>query len=141
MSNQYLDAVGTLADVVLSEPIKPMHVIFKGKGTLVQNDNYIVAGGPIVNICIVYKTSPKTINSDFVFKNCLFRAVKIANTTNTDILLLIIKYFVYVCIIIAIIIIYLLMVKKLLNYDFSVDYSAITNVKIVDIHNYFMKKN
>ena len=26
-------------------------------------------------------------------------------------------------------------------YDFRVDYSAITNDKIVDIHNYFMKKN
>ena len=84
MSNQYLDAVGTLGDVLLSKPIKPMHVIFKGKGTLVQNDNDIIAGGPIVNICIVYKTSPKTINSNFIFKNCLFGAIKIANTTNSD---------------------------------------------------------
>ena len=48
---------------MLSKLIKPMHVIFKRKGALVQNDNYIIAGGPIVNICIVYKTSPKTINS------------------------------------------------------------------------------
>ena len=59
-------------------------IIFKGKGTLVQNDNDIIAGGPIVNICIVYKTSPKTINSNFVFKNCLFGAIKITNTTNSD---------------------------------------------------------
>ena len=64
-SNQYLDAAGTFGDVVLSKPIKPMHVIFKGKGTLVQNDNDIIAGGPIVNIYIVYKTSPKTINSNY----------------------------------------------------------------------------
>ena len=35
LSNQYLNAVGTLGDVVLSKPIKPMHVKFKGKGTLV----------------------------------------------------------------------------------------------------------
>ena len=84
LSNQYLNAVGTLGDVVLSKPLKPMHVIFKGKGTLVQNDNDIIAGGPIVNIYIVYKTSPKTINSNFVFKNCLFGAIKIANTTNSD---------------------------------------------------------
>ena len=35
-SNQYLDAVGTLGDMVFSKPIKPMHVIFKGEGTLVQ---------------------------------------------------------------------------------------------------------
>ena len=76
--------MGTLGDVVLSRPIKPMHVIFNGKGTLVQNDNDIIAGGPIVNIYIVYKTSPKTINSNFVFKNCLFGAIKITNTTNSD---------------------------------------------------------
>ena len=53
LSNKYLDAVGALSDVVLSKPIKPMHVIFKGKGTLVQNDNDIIAGGLIVNIYIV----------------------------------------------------------------------------------------
>ena len=58
LSNQDLDAVGTLGDVVLTKPIKPMHVIFKGKGTLV--------------------------NSNFVFKNCLFGAIKITNTTNSD---------------------------------------------------------
>ena len=74
-SNQYLDDVGTFGDVVLSKLIKPMHVVFKGKGTLVQNNNDIVAGGPIVNIYIVYKTSQKTINSNFAFKNCLFCAV------------------------------------------------------------------
>ena len=84
LSNQYLDAVGTLGDVVLSKPIKPMHVIFKRKGTLAQNDNDIIAGGPIVNIYIVYKTSPNTINSNFVFKNCLFGEIKITNTANSD---------------------------------------------------------
>ena len=84
MSNKYLNVVGTLGDVVLTKPIKPKHVILKGKGTLVQNDNDILAGGPIVNIYIVYKTSPKTINSNFVFKNCLFGAIKIASTTNSD---------------------------------------------------------
>ena len=78
LSNQYLNAVGTLDDVVLSKLIKPMHLIFKGKGTLVQNNNNIIAGGPIVNIYIVYKTSPRTINSNFVFKNCLFGAIKLA---------------------------------------------------------------
>ena len=73
-----------MGDVVLSKPIKPMHVIFKTKGTIVQNDNDVIAGGPIVNIYIVYKTSPKTINSNFVFKNCLFGAIKITSTTNSD---------------------------------------------------------
>ena len=45
--------IGKLGDVVLSKPIKPMHVIFKGKVTLVQNDNDIIVGGPIINIYIV----------------------------------------------------------------------------------------
>ena len=83
LSGQYLNTFGKIGDVLLSKPIKPMHVIFKGKGTLVQNENDI-AGGPIVNIYIVYKTSPKTINSNFVFRNCLFGAIKITNTTNSD---------------------------------------------------------
>ena len=82
--NKYLNAVGTLGDVVLSKPIKPIHVIFKGKCTQVQNDNDIVAGGPIVNIYIVHKTPPKTISSNFVFKNCLFGAIKTTNITNSD---------------------------------------------------------
>ena len=84
MSNQYLNAVGTISDVVLSKPIKPIDVTFKGKGTLVQNDNDVIAGGPIINIHIVYKTSPKTINSNFVLKIFLFGAFKITNTTNSD---------------------------------------------------------
>ena len=84
LSSQYLHVVGTLGRVVLSKPIKPMHVIFKRKGALVQNDDDIIARGPIVNIYIVYKISPKTINSNFVFRDCLFGAVKITNTTNSD---------------------------------------------------------
>ena len=84
LSNQYLNVVDTLSNVVLSKPIKPMHVIFKRRGTLVQNDNDVIAGGPIVNIYIVYKTSPKTINSNFVFRDCLFGAIKITNTNNNS---------------------------------------------------------
>ena len=67
LSNQYLNALGKLGDVVLSKPIKHIHVIFRGKGTLVQDDNDI-AGGPIINIYTVYKTSPKTINSNLFLK-------------------------------------------------------------------------
>ena len=84
LCNQYLDTFGIIGDVVLSKLIKSMHVLFKGKGTLVQNENDIIAGGPITNNYIVYKTSPKTINSNFVFRNCLFGAIKITNTTNSD---------------------------------------------------------
>ena len=84
LSNQYLNVVGTLGNVVLSKPLRPMHVIFKRKGALVQNDNDIIAGGLIVNIYIVYKASPKTINSSFVFRDCFFGAIKITNNTNSD---------------------------------------------------------
>ena len=84
LPNQYLNGVGAAGDLVLSKPIKPMHVMFKGKGALIQDDNDIIAGEPIVNIYMVYKTSPKTINSNFVSKNCLFGAIKITNTTNSD---------------------------------------------------------
>ena len=84
LSNQYLDTFGIIGDVMLSKPIKIMHIIFKGKGTLVQHKNDIITGGPIINICIVYKTSPKTNNSNFVFRNSLFGAIKITNTTNSN---------------------------------------------------------
>ena len=84
LSNQYLNGAGTVGDIVLSKPIKHMHVIFKGKGALVQYDNDVIAGGPIGNIYIIYKTSPKTINSNFVFKNCLFGTIKTTKTTNSD---------------------------------------------------------
>ena len=84
LSSQYLDTFGIIGDVILSKPIKPLHVIFKGKGTIVQHQNDILAGGPIINIYIVYKTSPKIINSNFVFRNCLFGSIKITSTTNSD---------------------------------------------------------
>ena len=84
LSDQYLNLNGTMDDVVLSKSIKPMYVIFKGKSILYQHENDVLAGGSIVNIYIVYKSSSKTINSSFVFKNCLFDAVKITNTTNSD---------------------------------------------------------
>ena len=78
LCNQYLNASAAIGYVVLSKPIKPMHVILKGKGTLVKNDNDIIGGGPIINIYTVYITSSKTI------KNCLFGEIKIADTTNSD---------------------------------------------------------
>ena len=84
LSNQYLNLVGTLDDIILSESIKPMHVIFRGKGLLYQKNNDVITGGRIINIYIVYKTSPKTISSNFVYKNCLFGAMKITNATNSD---------------------------------------------------------
>ena len=73
-----------MGDVVSSKPIKLMYVIFKEKSILYQHDNDAIAGGPKVNIYIVYETSSKTINFSFVFKNCLFGVVKITKTTNSD---------------------------------------------------------
>ena len=48
--NQYISTYGTIGDVILSKPIIPMHAIFKGKGTLVQDENDIILGGPLINI-------------------------------------------------------------------------------------------
>ena len=59
LSNQYLNLVGKLGDIILNKPIKAMHLIFKGKGALIQDNNDIMAGESIVNINIVCKTSPK----------------------------------------------------------------------------------
>ena len=54
LSNQYLNGAGTVGDIVLSKPIKPMHVIFKGQGALVQHDNYVITGGPIIEIFTLF---------------------------------------------------------------------------------------
>ena len=53
-SNQYLNLIGNVGDIVLSKPIKPIHVIFKRKGALIQDENDNISRGPIVNIYIVY---------------------------------------------------------------------------------------
>ena len=84
LSNQYLNLVGTLGDIILSQSIKPMHVIFSGKGLLYQKNNDATTGGPIINIYTVYKVTSKTISSDFVLKNCFFGGVKITNTYDSD---------------------------------------------------------
>ena len=84
MSNQYLNLAGMVGDTVVSRPIKPMHLIFTGKGLLYQKDSDVITSGPIINIYIVYKTTRQTISSNFVLKNCLFGAVKTTNTDDSD---------------------------------------------------------
>ena len=84
LSNRYLNINGIVGDVALREPIKSMHVIFSGKCNLVQKQYDIILGGPIINIYIVYKTTPKSISSNFVFKNNLFGAIKVSNTQESD---------------------------------------------------------
>ena len=41
--NQYLNLNGAMGDVVLSKPIKPRYLIFKGKSILYQHDNDVIA--------------------------------------------------------------------------------------------------
>ena len=84
LSNQYLNLGRTVGYIILSEPITSIYVIFRGKRLLYQKNNDVITGGPIINIYIVYKTSPKAISSSFLLKCCLFGAVKITNTTNSD---------------------------------------------------------
>ena len=61
-----------------------MHLIFRGKGLQYKKNNDVITGGPIINIYIIYKTTPKTINSNFFLKNSLFGALKITNTDDSD---------------------------------------------------------
>ena len=84
LSNQYLNLAGMVGDIILSEPIKPMHLIFRGKGLLYQKNNDVITDGPIINIYIVYKTTRETIISNFALKDCLFGALKITNTDDSD---------------------------------------------------------
>ena len=65
----YLDEIKPYLSDIINDH---MHVIFKGKGTIVQNDNDTIAGGPIVNIYIVYKTSPKTTNWLILFLKIVY---------------------------------------------------------------------
>ena len=71
----------------MSKPIRPAYVIFNHKESLFeQKKENIIKSRSIVNICIVYSLSQKTINSD-VLKNCLFGATKVTkprDTTDTD---------------------------------------------------------
>ena len=48
-----------------------------------QDSSKVIANNSIVNIYIVYKLSPKTINTNNALKNCLFGAIK-ADKPNTD---------------------------------------------------------
>ena len=80
--------VGTANDIKMSKPMGPAYVIFNHKESFFeQKKENIIKSGSIVNICIVYSLSQKTINSDFVLKNCLFGATKVTkpgDTTDTD---------------------------------------------------------
>ena len=60
-----------------------MHLIFSGKGSLVQKQVDAIKS-TVINIYIVYKITPKTVTNDFVSKNSLFGAIEITNTQQSD---------------------------------------------------------
>ena len=79
--DKYLNVKGTAGDVILSKPIKPMHLIFSGKGSLVQKQVGAIKS-TVINIYIVYKITPKTVTNDFVSKNSLFGAIEITQQSD-----------------------------------------------------------
>ena len=72
----------------MRKPIRPGYVIFNHKEPFFEHKKEnIIKGGSIVNIYIAYSLSQKTINSDNILKNYLFRAIKVTKlggTTGTD---------------------------------------------------------
>ena len=91
LSIQSLDlsgTVGTANDKKMNKPITPAYVIFNHKESFFeQKKENIIKSGSIVNIYIVYSLSQKTINSDNVFKKCLFGATRVTkpgDTTDSD---------------------------------------------------------
>ena len=79
--DKYLNVTGTAGDVILSKPIKPMHLIFSGKGSLVQKQVGAIKS-TVINIYIVYKITPKAVTNDFVSKNSLFGAIEITQQSD-----------------------------------------------------------
>ena len=61
---------------------KPMHVSLGSDQSFFQDTAKAIASS-VVNTYICYKLLPKTINSDNVFKNCLFGAIDAARPNNT----------------------------------------------------------
>ena len=63
--------------------MRPTYVVLGTDKYFFQDSSKVIANNSIVNIYIVYKLSPKTINTDNALKNCLFGTIK-ADKPNTD---------------------------------------------------------
>ena len=85
LSDQFLHSFGTVSSVLLSNAIKPMHLMFNDGGFLIHQKKDAIANGSIVNIYIVNRLSSKTISSSIVLKNGLFGATKITNRDTVDV--------------------------------------------------------
>ena len=70
--------------VKTSKLIRPGFVMFsKGADFFQQDKSNVIAAKSIVNICIVYKLSTKSISSSNGLKNCLFCATEVKKSNNT----------------------------------------------------------
>ena len=57
--------------------IRPTHVVFGTDEYFLHDSSKVIASNSVVNIYIVYKLSPKTINTDNALKNCLVQLKQI----------------------------------------------------------------
>ena len=57
---------------------------FKFNGDLLRQNQVIYNHGPIVNIYIVYETTPDTKTSNITLENCLFGAIKLTKNSDID---------------------------------------------------------
>ena len=67
---------------IATKLIRPTHIVLSA-GEYFQGINKIITNDSIVNICIVYKLSPKTITTDNALRNCLFGAIKASRPNDT----------------------------------------------------------
>ena len=72
-----------IKSTITAKLIRPTHVVLGTDEYFFQDSCKVIANNSIVNIYIVYKLSPKTINTNNALKNCLFDAIK-ANKSNKD---------------------------------------------------------
>ena len=70
-------------NAITAKLIRPTHVFLAQTSIFFQDSSKVITNNSIVNIYIVYKLSPKTINTNNALKNCLFGAIK-ADKPNTD---------------------------------------------------------
>ena len=67
----------------IAKLIVPTHVVLDTDEYFFQDSSKVIADNSIVNIYIVFKLSPKTINTNNALKNCLFGVIK-EDKPNTD---------------------------------------------------------
>ena len=61
--------------IVMTKLIRPTHVVLGVGEYFIQDSSKVIANTSIVNIYIIYKLSPKSINTTNALKNCLFGVV------------------------------------------------------------------